>query len=150
MFNLDVAFEGSEGAKLLNSSLVDAFYPVDLRRNKLAKPYLNRWTPDNPSNDFPSFLPNDVQGQRQVNTSTVEDASYLRLQSVRLSARIPVPKNRFISQASVFATGQNLYTWTSYSGADPAANSLGDNILRIDYNSYPLTRTYTFGLNIQF
>jgi len=150
MFNLDVSFEGSEGASLLNSSLVDAYYPVDLRRNKLAEPYLNRWTPTNPGNEFPSFLPNDVQGQRQANTRTIEDASYLRLQSVRLSARIPVPKNRFISQASVFATGQNLYTWTSYSGTDPAANSLGDNILRVDYNSYPLTRTYTFGLNVQF
>lgn len=150
IFNLDIAFEGSEGASLLNSSMVDALYPVDLRRNKLAEPYLSRWTPTNPTNAYPSFLPNDVQGQRQVNTRTVEDASYLRLQSVRLSARIPVPKNRFISQASIFATGQNLYTWTSYSGADPAANSLGDNILRVDYNSYPLTRTYTFGLNIQF
>jgi TonB-linked SusC/RagA family outer membrane protein len=150
MVNLDVFFEGSQGAKLLNSSLVDAFYPVDLRRNKLAEPYLNRWTPSNPTNEYPSFLPNDVQGQRQINTRTVEDAAYLRLQSVRLSAKLPLPKNKFISNASLFVNGQNLYTWTKYTGSDPAANSLGDNILRVDYNSYPLTRTYTLGLNVQF
>ncbi|WP_230383836.1 SusC/RagA family TonB-linked outer membrane protein [Pedobacter endophyticus] len=147
--SLDVFFEGSHGAKLLNSSLVDALYPVDLRRNKLAEPYLNRWTPTNATNDYPSFLPNDVQGQRQVNTRTVENASYLRLQAVRLSVRVPLPKNKFVSSLSVFANGSNLYTWTDYSGSDPAANSLGDNILKVDYNSYPLSRTYTFGINLQ-
>ncbi|WP_316828108.1 TonB-dependent receptor [Pedobacter miscanthi] len=147
--NLEVFLEGSQGAKLLNSSLVDALYPVDLRRNKLAEPYLNRWTPTNPTNDYPSFLPNDVQGQRQVNTRTVEDASYLRLQAVRLTVKVPLPKNRFVSSLSVFANGSNLYTWTKYSGSDPAANSLGDNIQKVDYNSYPLSRTYTFGVNLQ-
>ncbi|WP_210422411.1 SusC/RagA family TonB-linked outer membrane protein [Spirosoma sp. KCTC 42546] len=147
---LDVFFEGSQGAKMLNSSLVDAYYPVDYRRNKLATPYLNRWTPNNPTNDYPSFLPNDVQGQRQITNKTVEDASYLRLQAIRLSYKLPVPKNRYISSASVFVNGQNLYTFTKYSGTDPAANALGDNILRIDYNTYPLTRTFTTGLNLQF
>ena len=147
---LDIFLEGSQGAKMLNSSLVDAYYTVDYRRNKLAVPYLNRWTPTNPTNDYPSFLPNDVQGQRQVTNKTVEDASYLRIQSVRLSYKIPVPKNRYVGSASVFVNGQNLYNFTKYSGADPAANALGDNILRIDYNTYPLTRTYTVGVNLQF
>lgn len=146
---LDIFFEGSHGAKMLNSSLVDAYYPVDYRRNKLAVPYLNRWTPTNPTNDYPSFLPNDVQGQRQVTNKTVEDASYLRVQAVRLSYKLPLPKNRFLSGASVFLNGQNLYNFTKYTGSDPAANALGDNILRIDYNTYPLTRTFTAGLNLQ-
>jgi TonB-linked SusC/RagA family outer membrane protein len=148
--SLDVFFEGSQGGKMLNSSLVDAYYPVDYRRNKLAEPYLNRWTPTNPTNAYPSFLPNDVQGQLQVNTRTVEDASYLRLQSARLTFRVPVSKLKAIRNLSVFATGQNLFTVTKYKGSDPAANALGDNILRIDYNTYPLTRTFTAGLNVQF
>ncbi|RYF62593.1 MAG: hypothetical protein EOO39_30015, partial [Cytophagaceae bacterium] len=59
-------------------------------------------------------------------------------------------KNRYVSGASVFVNGQNLYTFTKYSGSDPAANALGDNILRIDYNTYPLTRTFTGGINLQF
>ena len=147
---LEIFFEGSHGASMLNSSLVDAYYPIDYRRNKLAVPYLNRWTPANPTNDYPSFLPNDVQGQRQITNKTVEDASYLRLQSVRLSYKLPLPKTRYISGASVFLNAQNLYTFTKYTGTDPAANALGDNILRIDYNTYPLTRTFTGGLNLQF
>jgi hypothetical protein len=135
---------------MLNSSLVDAYYPVDYRRNKLAVPYLNRWTPSNPTNDYPSFLPNDVQGQLQVNTRTVENASYLRLQSVRLTCKVPVSKLHFVKNITVFVTGQNLYTFTKYTGSDPAANAIGDNVLRIDYNTYPLTKVFTAGLNVQF
>ncbi len=147
---LSIYLEGSQGGKMLNSSLVDAYYPVDYRRNKLATPYLNRWTPTNPTNAYPSFLPNDVQGQLQVNSRTVEDASYLRIQSVRLSYKIPVSSNKYIQGANVFITGQNLYTFTKYTGSDPASNALGDNILRIDYNTYPLTKIFTAGINVQF
>ncbi|MCX2575451.1 SusC/RagA family TonB-linked outer membrane protein [Pedobacter sandarakinus] len=147
--SLAVFLEGSHGAKMLNSSLVDSYYPVDFRRNKLADLYLNRWTATNPSNEFPSFIPGDVQGQRQVNNKTVEDASYLRLQAVRLSYKLPLPKNKFISNAVIFVNGQNLYTITNYKGADPAVNAIGDDILRVDYNSYPLTRTFTCGINLQ-
>jgi TonB-linked SusC/RagA family outer membrane protein len=148
--SLAVFLEGSHGAKMLNSSLVDSYYNVDFRRNKLAELYTNRWTPSNPTNDYPSFVPGDVQGQRQVNNRTVEDASYLRLQAVRLAYNLSFPKNKFINNAVVFINGQNLYTFTKYSGVDPAVNALGDDILRVDYNSYPLTKTFTAGINLQF
>ncbi|GAB3908349.1 TonB-dependent receptor [Mucilaginibacter boryungensis] len=147
---LDAFIEGQQGGKMLNSSLVDAYYPVDYRRNKLAIPYLNRWTPTNPTDEYPSFLPNDVRGQLQVTNRTVEDASYLRLQSVRLTFKVPVSALKFVKGVSVFATGQNLFTFTKYTGSDPAANALGDNVLRIDYNTYPLTKVFTAGLNVQF
>src|SRR5690606_10894927 len=148
--SLAIFLEGSHGAKMLNSSLVDSYYAVDFRRNKLADLYVNRWTSTNPSTAYPSFIPGDVQGAKKVTNRTVEDASYLRLQSVRLSYKLPLPKNRFINDATVFINGQNLYTFTKYSGVDPAVNAIGDDILRVDYNSYPLTRTITGGINIQF
>jgi TonB-dependent starch-binding outer membrane protein SusC len=147
---MSIFFEGSKGAKMLNSSLVDSYYAVDFRRNKLAELYLNRWTKSNPTNEYPSFLPGDVQGSRQVTNKTVEDASYLRLQSVRLSYQIPLPEKLFIRSATVFINGQNLHTFTKYSGVDPAVNAIGDDILRVDYNSYPLTRTFMAGFNVQF
>ncbi|MDB5121621.1 MAG: TonB-dependent receptor [Sphingobacteriales bacterium] len=148
--SLSVFLEGSHGAKMLNSSLVDSYYAVDFRRNKLADLYLNRWTPTNPSTEYPSFMPGDVQGARRITNKTVEDASYLRLQSIRLAYNLPLPKNKFINNATVFINGQNLYTFTKYSGVDPAVNANGDDILRVDYNSYPLTKTFTGGINIQF
>lgn len=148
--SLSVFLEGSHGAKMLNSSLVDSYYAVDFRRNKLADLYLNRWTSSNPSTEYPSFIPGDVQGARKITNKTVEDASYLRLQSIRLAYKLPLSKNKFINNATIFINGQNLYTFTKYSGVDPAVNANGDDILRVDYNSYPLTRTFTSGINIQF
>ncbi|RZF58327.1 SusC/RagA family TonB-linked outer membrane protein [Sphingobacterium corticibacterium] len=147
---LSIFIEGSKGAKMLNSSLVDSYYPVDFRRNKLAEPYLNRWTAANPSEKYPSFIPGDAQGALNVTNKTVEDASYLRLQSVRLSYNVPLSESLFVRSATFFINGQNLHTFTKYSGVDPAVNAIGDDILRVDYNSYPLTRTFTAGVNIQF
>jgi TonB-dependent starch-binding outer membrane protein SusC len=148
--SLSVFLEGSQGAKMLNSSLVDSYYAVDFRRNKLADLYLNRWTAANPSTEYPSFIPGDVQGARKITNKTVEDASYVRLQSVRIAYKLPFSKSKFINNATVFINGQNLYTFTKYSGVDPAVNANGDDILRVDYNSYPLTKTFTAGISLQF
>jgi hypothetical protein len=135
---------------MLNNSLVDTYYYGDFRRNKLADVFLNRWTPTNPTNDYPSFAPGTAQTLQKVNTKTVEDASYLRLQSVRLSYKLPVSKLKVFSNSTVFVNGQNLYTFTKYSGVDPAIISNGSDIVRVDYSSYPMTRTITGGINIQF
>lgn len=147
--NLSVFIEGAKGASVLNNNMVDAFFPVSFRRNKIAEAYLNRWTPDNPTNEYPSFVNPTSQGQRQVNSRTVENASYVRLQTVRLSYDLPI-RNRVIKSASIFVTGQNLYTISKYSGVDPAINALGDDILKIDYSTYPTARTYSTGVNLQF
>lgn len=147
--SLSVFLEGSQGASLLNNAAIDSYFPVSFRRNKLAKPYLNRWTPENPTNDYPSFINPTSQGQQTVNSRTVEDASYLRLQSVRLSYDFNL-HNKVIKGLQAYVTGQNLFTITNYSGIDPAVNSIGDDILKIDYSSYPMTRSFLFGINVQF
>ncbi|WP_346238370.1 TonB-dependent receptor [Niabella insulamsoli] len=148
--SLNFYIEGSQGASLLYNSMVDAYFPVSLRRNKLAEPYLNRWTPENPTNEYPSFVHPVAQGQRQVNSKTVMDASYIRLQSVRLSYDVPLPQDKRIRALSLFATGQNLAIITNYKGIDPSANAGAGDIMRLDFSSYPYTRTYTFGLNVEF
>lgn len=142
--------EGSEGGSILNNSSIDSYFPIEFRRNKVAEPYLNRWTSQNPTNEYPSFVNPTAQGQRLVNSRTVEDASYIRLQSARLSYNIPVKANKFVQNVNVYLTGQNLFTITNYSGVDPALNSVGDDILKIDYSAYPFARTYLMGINVQF
>ncbi|MEH0152868.1 TonB-dependent receptor [Limibacter armeniacum] len=149
-FSLSAFIEGVHGNSLLNNNLVDTYFPINFRRNKLAEPYLNRWTESNPSDEYPSFVNPTAQGQRMVNTKTVEDASYIRLQSVRLGYNLPVEKLKYINKLNVYVTGQNLMTFTGYSGVDPASNANGSNILKIDYNAYPLARTFMVGLNIGF
>ena len=89
------------------------------------------------------------QGVRPVNDLTVEDASYFRLQTLQLSYRVPL-KTEKISNLSFYILGQNLLTFTKYSGQDPAFNSNNSSTLRIDFNSYPTYRTITLGMNISF
>lgn len=150
--NLSVFVEGSHGNSLYNFNLSDSFFPFDFRRNKIAEPYLNRWTPDNPTNEYASFVNPEAQGRNYVNSKTVEDASFIRLQSVRLSYDLPVDKLglNFIRSFNVFVTGQNLLTITNYSGVDPATNSFGNDLIPMDINSYPFARTYSIGLNVGF
>jgi TonB-linked SusC/RagA family outer membrane protein len=149
-FELSVFIEGVHGVSMLNNNLVDMYYPINFRRNKLADVYLNRWTPDNPTNEYPSFVNPTAQGKREVNTRTVEDASYIRLQTLRLSYNVPVQNVGFMRNVSVYVTGQNLLTITDYKGVDPSANANGGAVLRIDYNSYPFARTFLAGVNIGF
>lgn len=148
-FELYAFLEGVQGAKMLNNGLVDTYFPAGVRRNRYAEPLLNRWTPENPSNEYPSFVRTSAQGEKRVNSITVEDASYLRLNTVRLSYTFPkFAKN--ISSLQVYVTGQNLFTKTDYSGMDPAINPNGSANFRIDWNAFPVSRTFTGGISLNF
>ncbi len=149
-FSISAFLQGVQGISLLNNNLVDTYFPINFRRNKFAEPYLNRWTPSNPTNEYPSFVNPTAQGQRVVNSRTVTDASYIRLQSLRIGYNIPLKGNGFISNLNVYVNGNNLFTITDYIGADPGANATGNSVLRIDYNTYPFVRTYIFGVNVTF
>ena len=106
---------------------------------------LDRWTPDNTGSENPSFSdPNIIRG---INSRIIEDASFIRLKNVRLSYNIPIKVFRSLS---VFATGQNLLTFTNYRGYDPDVNALGNSSIKVDYSTYPLARIYTVGFNVGF
>ncbi|MBX6361754.1 MAG: TonB-dependent receptor, partial [Acidobacterium ailaaui] len=141
-FELSLFIEGSYGGKMLNNNLVDTYFPVQFRRNRYAKPYLNRWTTNNPSTKYPSFINPTSQGNKLVNSYTVEDASYTRLKYVSLSYTV---KN-----INMYITLENLITVTKYSGYDPEINPNGDAYRRIDFNAYPLSRNVLLGVNIKF
>jgi len=149
-FQMNVFFEGALGFEMLNNNLVDTYFPVTVRRNRYSEPIINRWTPENPSNKYPSFVAPNTQGDKRVNSYTVEDASYLKLQSVSLTYNFPSGFSRAFRNLSVSLTGQNLLTITNYSGLDPSFNPNGTGYSRIDFNAYPPARTITFGLNLEF
>jgi hypothetical protein len=66
-----------------------------------------------------------------------------------LAYDIPI-SGRAIKNLSVYINAQNLVTITDYKGIDPTANSTGNAVQRVDFSSYPFTKTYTFGLNAGF
>ncbi len=92
-----------------------------------------------------------------VSSKFIEDASYLRLNT--LTVGYTFPKNWMnkigLQNARVYFTGSNLFCIDGYSGIDPDVNTKTDGkdgfpTPYFDYQSYPKARTYTFGVNLTF
>lgn len=83
----------------------------------------------------------------------VEDADFLRLDNVSLGYNFKVAPG-VIKNARVYLTAQNLFVITGYKGYDPevnnAAGSNGIKSIGIDYVTYPQSRTFSLGLNVNF
>jgi hypothetical protein len=149
-FDLTVFIYGAYGAELLSGNWIRSFYPVDYTRNRIAEPWRNRWTPDNPTNDFPSGIDYPSYGGSQVHTLTLQDASYLRIQNVQLSYTIPVQNIGFLRSARVDFFINNLATFTDYNGFNPEASRNTEDQVRAEMNTYPLARTYALGIALGF
>ncbi|MBQ6209564.1 MAG: TonB-dependent receptor [Prevotella sp.] len=92
-----------------------------------------------------------------VSSEFIEDASYLRLNTLTIGYTLPktLTKKIGISNLRVYFTGGNLFCITGYNGIDPDVNTRpggqdGFPVPNYDWNSYPRARTYTFGLNVAF
>jgi TonB-linked SusC/RagA family outer membrane protein len=146
-FSLDVFFEGKFGFELANFTNLDSENPIDDLRNRQTY-VLDRWTPTNPTNEHPSFV--NPSRTFDFNSRVVEDATFLRLRSARLAYSFPNLELKGISSLLFYISGQNLFTLTDYRGFNPDVNSLGNSNVRIDYSAYPLSRIYSFGINVKF
>ncbi|HZG25141.1 MAG TPA: hypothetical protein VEZ17_11200, partial [Chitinophagaceae bacterium] len=83
----------------------------------------------------------------------VEDASYLRLRNVTVAYTLPPAViSKYISSLRIYASGNNLITKTKYIGFNPEVNnqSTFTGVQGEDYGAYPLTRNFTFGVNVSF
>ena len=152
-FELTSLLNGSFGADVLNLNLirVESGGPsTNITRER----FLERWTPENPNARFPriGFTAGSI-GSNYVDTM-LEDGSYLRLSNVTLGYNLPAKfvARRGFRDMRLYVTGNNLYTWSDYSGYNPDVNSMGvSNTNRgIDIGSYPLARTFTVGVNVGY
>lgn len=148
-FDLDFFFQGQQGADLLNSNAIESMYPANFRRNRIAAQIEDRWTTENTDAKWPSGVSPSSYDGGKINNLVIEDASYIRLKSLQLNYNIPV-RILGIQSAKVYILGQNLLTFTDYSGYDPEANAFGQSNIRIDYSAYPLAKIWMLGLSVQF
>ena len=111
---------------------------------------MKRWTPENPTSNYPcvrlDFYNNDFTD------FSVYNASYLKIQNVNLEYRFPkhiVEKTKIFENISIFASANNVCTFTSYPG--PSPESWSSDAIRgasIDTEAYPKTRTFNFGVKV--
>lgn len=103
-----------------------------------SRKWLNRWK-----------QPGDIAPIQKFSYSAgftsrdIQDASFVRLRNAQIAYTLPV-KPKFMRSAMVYVQGQNLITWTKWTGADPEDN---DGSAEFEY---PAARTITAGLSVQF
>ncbi|KKB46344.1 SusC/RagA family TonB-linked outer membrane protein [Parabacteroides sp. HGS0025] len=138
-WNLNIFFNARLGGKKYNQFRAYYENPVRVYEGFNAfSSVMDRWTPTNTTSQIHSGAANPYGGD--MNTFYVEDASFLRLKSVRLTYNTKIQS----FPLSVYVDAQNLFTITGYSGYDPEIG--GTN----DYNTYPACRTFMAGLRISF
>ena len=118
-------------------------------QNMLAE-VADRWTATNASNTVPAakgYVSYDVYSR------FIEDGSFLRLKNITLGYTVPkyiVGKYR-ISNLRLYATAQNLFCLTKYSGYDPEVSMRSSNLMpAFDYGAYPKSKVVTFGAELKF
>jgi len=154
-FDLGVFLQGSYGNDIFNYVRVWGERMWTTSGNQMAS-IQNRWTPENTDTKIPRYANADPNNNQRVSDRFVEDGSYLRIQNVSLgytffSASLPA-KLRFIRMVHLYCSVQNLYTFTHYTGLDPEIGSYNGNPLLtgVDVGRYPVPRTITGGVNIEF
>ncbi|MGI9594118.1 MAG: SusC/RagA family TonB-linked outer membrane protein [Patiriisocius sp.] len=91
----------------------------------------------------------DIGPRALVSDRQIFDGSFFRLKNVNVGYTINVSKNRSFR---IFATGQNIVTWTQYPGYDPEVRTYNRSSQRrgVDFGTYPGTKTYSLGLKFQY
>lgn len=89
--------------------------------------------------------------QDVITPDLFEKGDFLRLDCIGAAYAIPL-KSKVVKELRLSASGQNLFTFTKYSGWNPDVNSYGifARSAGVDYGSYPLPRTFVFGINLKF
>ncbi|RDV13098.1 TonB-dependent receptor [Pontibacter diazotrophicus] len=158
-------FNASYGGFTLNLQLVGVFGHTvfnDVRRvldsyeNTNFRSDLSPWTPTNTNTSDPRLARPSEEGvalnNRYASDRWLEDASYVRVRNLEIGYSLPAT---FLSRlhtdnARVFISGQNLLTFTGYSGLDPDVTGAGILERGLDAGNWPASRVYSLGLNFEF
>lgn len=142
---LSVYLQGVAGNKIFNANNID-LTGMSAAYNQLTD-VLGRWHGEGTSTSMPRAVYGDPNGNNRISDRYVESGSYLRLKNISLSYNLPATWLRALSLSSarLIFSCENVATITGYSGFDPEVGVNG-----IDLSNYPISRTFNFGINLNF
>lgn len=147
-FDFSIMFQGIGGNKIYNGLRQMAIRGN--QGNNMIRDVLNSYE-FNPNSNIPRLaMINDPNGNySSANDFFLESGSYLRLKNLTIGYTLPATTMKKIgmpgSRIRFYASGENLFTITPYSGIDPEVGYFG-----IDRSTYPLASTFSLGLNLNF
>jgi hypothetical protein len=156
-FDFSAFFSGSFGNDVYNLTkyLGEFFNQSQYNKNSTI---LNAWTPTNTNTSVPRVTQDDPNNNIRPSSYYIENGSYVRLKNLKVGYQLP--KNILsllnVQNAYLYLQATNLFTITSYDGIDPEVGlqsytSSSRNLdMGIDRGIYPLSRSYTFGVNVAF
>ncbi|WP_051774672.1 SusC/RagA family TonB-linked outer membrane protein [Formosa agariphila] len=158
-FDMNLDFNGVSGVEIYNYGRRKNL--LDIGSNMTTEA-LNYWRPDNTDTDIPRIGGN-AQNER-ASSFLVEDGDYFRLRSMQIGYSLPqsVLDKIKLRKIRIYASGQNVFTITKYSGyypeigqglADEDRVVANDNPLfyaGVDQSTYPTARTFLLGIQLGF
>ena len=114
----------------------------------------NHWTPEHPNAKYAraSASTKDYLAFGDPNSIWVENGSYLRFKDIKLAYTLPTQwlSGTHKPNISLYVSGQNLITITSYSHYDPEASWMSSAVNGWDRGVYPSSKSFTLGLQVKF
>ena len=150
-FDLNIYGAGASGNKLIYgmmSASSDSYY------NRPLFLYEDRWTSTNTSGSVPSATYQLNDSRLFMSDLFVKDASFFKIKQIQLGYTLPksVLNALTMTNARVFVSLENFFTFTSYPGTDPETNasSYTASAMAFDYGAYPQAKSVMFGFNVAF
>lgn len=154
-FGLTVFGQGVEGNDIFNYTKYWTDFPT-FAGNRSTRMLYQSWQPGKTDAILPQLRSSD-QVSIQPSTYYLEKGSYFRMKNIQFTYRLPqaLLSRLNLGATSFYVQGQNLFTFTKYSGMDPEINlrsySAGnDRQIGVDGGSYPVAKTVLVGLNLSF
>ncbi|GAA5029972.1 SusC/RagA family TonB-linked outer membrane protein [Marivirga lumbricoides] len=152
-FDLTIFLQGSYGNDVLNLTRKETSSLSRLYNNQLEESS-DYWTEENTDAKYPRPKRGDDNSNLFISDRYVEDGSYLRVQNIKLGYTLnqDLTQRVRINRLKVFASIQNLHTFTNYTGYDPEIGAFNQDALQmgVDIGRYPIPRTFTVGINAEF
>jgi len=156
-FDLSLYFHGVSGNKIFNG--VKFRTETGMGYRNYSATTLNAWSETNKNTSIPRLTYNDPNQNNRVSTRFLENGSFLRLKNIQVGYNLPKEMlNKIgITYCRLYASANNLFTITDYSGYDPEIGgegpSSGSNALYwrgVDNGTYPQARTFNLGVQVNF
>jgi len=149
-FELSVFLQFSYGNDIFNGTRI--FIESMKGSDNQTTAVLDRWRQPGDETSIPRASGRDPNNNNRISSRFIEDGSYLRIKNVTLSYNFDrqSAERLRVRSARLFLTGQNLLTFTNYSGMDPEVNYAGpaNLVLGTDFFTHPQVRTISFGINL--
>ena len=154
-FGLTEFGQGVQGNQLFNYVRYWTDFPT-FAGNRSERMLNDSWRPGKTDAKLPQLRSNDVISSAP-SSYYLENGSYLRIKNIQLSYDLPesLLKRVGIERFKVYLQGQNLFTFTKYTGLDPEINLRNydpnnDRQMGVDEGAYPVAKVFLIGANLTF